>query len=148
MKTEEYLKDLVESYGLNKKENDDLKKVVDSQNKQIKELMEANDLTRFESDNYKVSLSISVRDTIDEELLLSEARTFVIADGVDLKSAEEVGLIKTKEYVDMDVLESLIYKGGISEEDLLKVDKCRDRKEVAMLRVSKIKRKKGEEDAS
>ena len=148
MKVEEYLKDLVEAYGSNKKETDDLKKVVDSQNKQIKELMESNNLTKFESDNYKVSLSISTRDVIDEEQLLAEARTFVIADGIDLKSAEEVGLIKTKEYVDMDVLESLMYKGGISEEDLLKIDKCRDTKEVAMLRVSKIKKKKGEEDDS
>lgn len=148
MKVEEYLKDLVEAYGSNKKETDDLKKVVDSQNKQIKELMESNNLTRFESDNYKVSLSISTRDVIDEEQLLAEARTFVIADGIDLKSAEEVGLIKTKEYVDMDVLESLMYKGGISEEDLLKIDKCRDTKEVTMLRVSKIKKKKGEEDDS
>ena len=148
MKVEEYLKDLVEAYGSNKKETDDLKKVVDSQNKQIKELMESNNLTKFESDNYKVSLSISTRDVIDEKQLLAEARTFVIADGIDLKSAEEVGLIKTKEYVDMDVLESLMYKGGISEEDLLKIDKCRDTKEVAMLRVSKIKKKKGEEDDS
>lgn len=142
MKIEEYLKELVESYGMNKKENDDLKKIVDNQNKEIKSLMESNNLKKFESDNYKVSYSVSTRDTIDEELLLSEAKTFTIVDGIDLKSAQEVGLIKTKEYVDMDVLESLMYKGGISEEDLMKVDKCRETKEVITLRVSKKKDKK------
>jgi hypothetical protein len=142
MKIEEYLKELVESYGMNKKENDDLKKIVDNQNKEIKSLMESNNLKKFESDNYKVSYSVSTRDTIDEELLLSEAKTFTIADGVELKSAQEVGLIKTKEYVDMDVLESLMYKGGISEEDLMKIDKCRDIKTVETLRVSRIKEKK------
>jgi len=142
MKIEEYLKELVESYGMNKKENDDLKKIVDNQNKEIKSLMESNNLKKFESDNYKVSYSVSTRDTIDEELLLSEAKTFTIVDGVELKSAQEVGLIKTKEYVDMDVLESLMYKGGISEEDLMKVDKCRETKEVITLRVSKKKDKK------
>lgn len=142
MKIEEYLKELVESYGMNKKENDDLKKIVDNQNKEIKSLMESNNLKKFESDNYKVSYSVSTRDTIDEELLLSEAKTFTIADGIDLKSAQEVGLIKTKEYVDMDVLESLMYKGGISEEDLMKIDKCRETKEVITLRVSKKKDKK------
>lgn len=142
MKIEEYLKELVESYGMNKKENDDLKKIVDNQNKEIKSLMESNNLKKFESDNYKVSYSVSTRDTIDEELLLSEAKTFTIVDGIDLKSAQEVGLIKTKEYVDMDVLESLMYKGSISEEDLMKVDKCRETKEVITLRVSKKKDKK------
>lgn len=140
MKIEEYLKELVESYGMNKKENDDLKKIVTNQNNEIKSLMEANNLKKFESDNYKVSYSVSTRDTLDEELLLSEVKTFTIADGVELKSAEEVGLIKTREYVDMDVLESLMYKGDISEKDLMKVDKCRDTKDVVTLRISRRKK--------
>lgn len=68
-------------------------------NGMIKTMMAENGIKKYVSpDGISLSVSISNRTTYDEEGLLKFAHTV----GID-------GLIKTKEYVDMDVLENALY---------------------------------------
>ena len=125
---------LIPQYAENKSILDDYKKICDDENKQIKELM---DEGSYEVDGWKATKTISTRETMNEEKLLAVAKK----NGYYLSD-----IIKTKEYIDMDKLEALLYKGNISKEVLMEIDKCRESKEVVTLRISKIKEKKDAEN--
>jgi hypothetical protein len=77
-------------------------------NSMIKNLMNENGITKHVSPS-GISLSVSKqrRTSYDEEGLLKFAHT------VDVD-----GLIQTKEYVDMDVLENALYHRQISSDDI------------------------------
>lgn len=122
------LDSLIPRYAENKSILDDYKKICETENKQIKELMEEGS---YEAGGYKATKSVQTRESFNEDKLLDLLRQYDVGD-----------IIKTKEYVDMDALESAIYKGKIDKELLLAIDKCRESKEVITLRVSKIKEKK------
>ena len=125
---------LIPQYAENKSMLDDYKKICDNENKQIKELMEEGS---YETGGWKATKTISTRETMNEEKLLDVAKknSYYLSD-----------IIKTKEYIDMDKLESLLYKGNISKEVLMEIDKCRESKEVVTLRISKVKEKKDAEN--
>lgn len=75
----------------------------------LKTLLNENELTKFETTNgIKVSLTTSSKITFDDELLLEFA-----------KQTEIPELVKTKEYVDMNILEDAIYHKDINVEDLI-----------------------------
>lgn len=130
-KVEVSLDRLIPQYAENKSMLDDYKKICDDENKQIKELMEEGS---YEAGGYKATKSVQIRESFNEDKLLDVLR--------DVAEAKANNLIKTKEYVDMDVLESMIYKGMIPTDVLMEIDKCRESKEVVTLRISKIKEKK------
>lgn len=72
-------------------------------NNRIKEILEENNLTKYVSkDGYKVSVSTTNKPTYCEDQLLEFLRQFNIPN-----------LIRTKEYIDMSVLEDAIYRGDI-----------------------------------
>lgn len=77
-------------------------------NSYIKQTMSDFGLTKFVSST-GISLSVSTRPNVcwDEDSLLAYCDTLNYPD-----------LIKTKKYVDFEVLESLIYNGSINPEDL------------------------------
>ena len=122
---------LIPQYAENKSMLDDYKKICDSENKQIKELM---DEGSYEAGGYKATKIISTRDSMNEDKLLDVLQQYGVA--YDEK------IIKTKEYVDMDALESAIYKQKLDNTMLMEIDKCRESKEVVTLRISKVKEKK------
>ena len=122
---------LIPQYAENKSMLDDYKKICDEENKKIKELMEEGS---YETGGYKATKSVQVRETMNEDKLLDVLRHYTFGAEV----------IKSKPYVDMDVLESLIYKGKLSKEVLMEIDKCRESKEVVTLRISKVKEKKND----
>lgn len=121
---------LIPTYAENKAMLDDYKKICDDENKQIKELMEEGS---YETGGWKATKSIQHRETMNEDKLLELLRK---------AGFSQSSIIKTKEYVDMDELESAIYKGLIEKDILLEIDKCRESKEVVTLKVTKIKEKK------
>ena len=127
---------LIPAYAENKAMLDDYKKICDKENKQIKELM---DEGSYEAGGYKATKSVQVRESMNEDKLLEILKD--LDDNYDI-DCYGTNLIKTKEYVDMDVLESLIYKGKLSNEVLMDIDKCRESKEVVTLRISKVKENK------
>lgn len=125
---------LIPQYAENKSMLDDYKKICDEENKQIKDMMEEGS---YEAGGWKATKTISTRETMNEDKLLDVAKknSYYLSD-----------IIKTKEYIDMDKLESLLYKGNISKEVLLEIDKCRESKEVVTLRISRVKEKKDAEN--
>lgn len=133
--TKNPLDELVPKYGANKAEADDLKKIVDAQNKQIKELMAEADIESYEAGGYVASVSTTEKSKFNEAKLLN-----VIKGNKEL--AEQV--IKTQEYVDMDMLENILYTGKVSKDMLLELDKCKETSAVVTLRIKKAKKKKGE----
>lgn len=124
---------LIPQYAENKSILDDYKKICDDENKQIKEMMEEGS---YEAGGYKATKSVQIRESMNEDKLLDILQ--------NISGSYENGLIKTKEYVDMDVLESMLYKGLIDKEVLMEIDKCRESKEVVTLRISKVKEKKND----
>lgn len=125
------LNELIKAYIVTKNDADDLKKVASRQNEEIKQLMSDADYETYETDNgYVARYCVSTRTNIDEDKLLTT-----------LKALNDLpdNLIKTKQYVDMDVLENLMYRGDLDDDILDKISKCADEKEVVTLRISKKK---------
>lgn len=123
---------MIQLYVDAKIELDERKKVADKYNKELKDLLQSSDMTEYSNDRYKIKLVTSERSSMDEDLLLKEL--------INLKD-KFPGLIKSKEYVDMDELESLMYANDLDDETLQKIDKCITIKQVTQLRLS---RQKGE----
>lgn len=131
------LDELIPNYAMNKQELDSYEKLCKKENAQIKAIMSKFKTLSYEVKGYKASYSVSDRVTMNEEMLLSI---------FDTASTKEMGIVKTKEYIDYDALENAIYNGLISKDMLLEMDKAKESKEVVTLRVTKIKPKKEEED--
>lgn len=133
IKVREHLQNLVYEYGVHKTKADSLKKKCDAENSEIKEIMGEYNLSEIESGDYTAKLSISERETVDEDVLLEVAKKHqnIFND-----------IIKTKEYVDSDALEKAIYNNQIPNDILLELDKARTIKQIPTLRVSKNKEKK------
>lgn len=126
---EEKLSQLLPIYEANKSKMDSYKKLVDKDNKEIKSIMLGAGLREFVVDDIKASCSVSEREDFIEEALIAK-----------LKEMKVPGIVKKKEYVDMDALENAIYNGKI---DAAALADCQTKKEVITLRVTKLKRKEG-----
>ena len=125
-KPEERLSELLPVYQANKSEMDSYKKLVDKDNKEIKTIMLDSKLDEFIVDDIKATCSVSERQDFIEEALIEK-----------LKDMKMRGIIKKKEYVDMDALENAIYNGKV---DAAALASCQTTKEVVTLRVSKVKK--------
>jgi hypothetical protein len=125
-RAEERLTELLPIYHMQKSEMDSIKKVVDKENAEIKTLMRASNLSEFVAGDIKAICSVSERQDFIEEALIEK-----------LKEMKVRGIIKKKEYVDMDALENAIYNGKV---DAAALASCQTTKEVVTLRVSKVKK--------
>lgn len=123
---EERLTELLPIYHTQKSEMDSIKKVVDKENAEIKTLMRESNLPEFVAGDIKATCSVSERQDFIEEALIEK-----------LKDMKVRGIIKKKEYVDMDALENAIYNGKV---DAAALASCQTTKEVVTLRVSKVKK--------
>lgn len=118
-----------------KEELDPLEKKAKSLNNTIKNLMEILKLETvpLESIDTEIKYSVSESVSFDEEKLIPMLRQL----------APRTECIKTKEYVDMDVLENEIYHGLLSDEALIAMDTCKEVKKIPKLTIkSKNKKKK------
>lgn len=122
----EQLECLILAYAENKKELDSYKELCERENKEIKKIMLDNSLTSFEAGDYTAKIATQNRTTLDEEKLL-----YV------MKQGGYNNVIKTKEYVDMDALESALYHNDIDKQTMEQMDKCQNIKEVITLTVKK-----------
>lgn len=122
---------LLPDFAKNKKEMEEAKKICDEQNKTIKQIMSSENLDSIELEGYKAVYSIQHRESVNEYKMLNILQN----NEADIPA----GIIKVKPYIDSDALENAIYNGQISSEILLKLDTCREVKEVEVLKVTKIK---------
>lgn len=125
---EEYLKNLISSYKENKTLADRYKKLCDAENKAIKEELTNANLTEFSTDDCSVKLITATTESMNEEKLLE----FAHQHGLEI--------IQTKEFIDYDTLEKLIYDGIISQDLLLEIDSFRTKKETIQLRITAKKK--------
>ena len=123
------LEELIPLYGEQNTQCNALKKAVSELNTKIK--LAVHEAQKENEDvivsGWKCKLSVDDNSTMNEARLLDVAKKH----GIDI--------IRTKEYIDFDALEKLIYKGDISKEALLEIDSCKDAGTKETLRVVKIK---------
>ena len=121
----ELLETLIPTYAKEKAEADYHKKLADKNNTEIKQVMRSNDIPEYSAGDVTAKCSVSYREEFDEEALLEKLKS--------LKLPKECKVIRRKEYVDMDALESAIYNGYVNAAELAS---CQTRKEIVTLRIS------------
>lgn len=123
----EQLKELVRLFFEDKKQLDSYKKSTEEYNEKIKESMNILNITEFEDEDNGLIAKIGTqnRESFNEEKLINKLHEL----NVD-------GVIKTKEYVDMDALENAIYNELLDASELTG---CKEVKIVKTLKVSKMK---------
>lgn len=123
------LEELVVRYALNKNELDSYKKICDKENAEIKARMAELDMNEVLAGDYVAKLTIQKRETMDEDMLLEV-----------LRNNNYTNVIRTKEYIDMDLLEREIYNGNVDKDTLVAMQKCKSVKEVPTLKITKAKK--------
>lgn len=123
--TQESLEVIVPRYGENKKQVDFFDKLCKTDNTKIKDLMQQNKLNEFEAGGYKATVTTTTKQSFNEEQLLQK-----------IKKLKVKGIVKKKEYVDMDALENAIYNNQINAADLAE---CQITSNTLMLRIKEVK---------
>ena len=124
-KTNAELKNLVDSYGESKKEENAIVKRNKERNSQIKQLFLDNDISSFETDSFIATVSETEKQSLNNELALCILKK-------ELGENELTSVVKTKEYIDEDALEKLVFNGQF---DISKLEKAVDKKIVSILRI-------------
>ena len=127
------LEELIPEYGKKNTECNALKKEVAALNSDIKAAITESkqENTDIEVDGWKCSLSVTTEESLDEEKVIEL-----------LKKHNITSVIKTKEYLDSDELEKLIYSGGVAKKVLAEINsKCKITKTKETLRCTKTKEK-------
>ena len=120
---------LIESYILNKENEKIYKDNASVENTQIKEIMHSRNITEFSTNSGTATITEQQKETFIEDALIEFLKKNNIADDI----------VKTKEYVDFDALESAIYHEKISKDLVKKMASCKETKTTTVLRISKKK---------
>lgn len=127
--TQEELIPIIESYIGNKEKEDEYKKKASAENTQIKSIMKELDIVSCETSLGTAKITDQKRETFIEDDLIQYLKDNNVAGDI----------IKTKEYVDFDALESAIYNERIPEDIIKGMSKCKEVKTISVLRISKNK---------
>ena len=127
--TQEELIPIIESYIGNKEKEDEYKKKASAENTQIKSIMKELDIVSCETSLGTAKITDQKRETFIEDALIQYLKDNNVAGDI----------IKTKEYVDFDALESAIYNERIPEDIVKGMSSCKEVKVVSVLRISKNK---------
>ena len=127
------LKERAADYANDKSLETILKKKIENNNTSIKALFEmlGEDTITLDS-GVTVCYGITHKESLDEEKLIAVLK----------KQSPDTECIKTKEYIDMDVLENEIYHEKFSDETMKAMDDCRNVKEIPTLTIKKAKKGK------
>lgn len=123
----EKLANLVSDYIYNKDREKEFKDAASAENTEIKAIMTAFKMTSFDTDAGSVTLSERVSEDFIEDKLIEFLKTRNLASDI----------VKTKEYVDFDALESAIYHEKIAGDDLKAMSSCKEVKTTQVLRIKK-----------
>ena len=127
----EKLTTLINTFAENKENMNHLKSICDSQNAEIKEMMSAENINKFQTDDYIASYFVKPNVKVNEEKMLM----VLLQENAD--TFRKLGIIKSKEYVDSDALENAIYNSLIDKELLAKLQDCSTTTEIPTLVVKK-----------
>lgn len=90
----------------------------------------------YETSVAKAIISYQHRTSMDEDICISILKE-------NCKKKDLVNVIKTKEYIDYEALESLIYNGGIAAE---KLEPAQSETIVTTLKVTAVKKKESKDE--
>lgn len=122
------LNELVPKYVINKDEYESYKAIVEREKKQIKSLLSDIGQKEWQVGNNKVVAQERVTQTVNELELIKY-----------LKAIEANNCIKTIEVIDSDKLESAIYHGIITKEQVAEMQKFYTEKKTVALKLSRVK---------
>ena len=123
----------IDEYKESKDKENALKKANNALSENIKSYMHEHDMISADSDKYTATLTKTDKESLNEDLAIE-----IIKE--NLGGALLASVIKTKEYIDEDALEKLVYNGDF---DINKLAKAKIVKSTFTLRVIK---KKGSPD--
>lgn len=126
----------IKGYCEAKEQEKSLKKDISALGNEIKEYLTSHD-GKAEADGWTVVLQPRNVESVDEEKML-----YVIKSAwTEHNGSMQCPYIRTVEVLDMDALESAIYRGDISDETLLALDGCRTKTTQYALTYKKKKEK-------
>lgn len=128
------LDELVCSFAEHKQAEGDLKKICDTENAQIKDLMAANHLSKYEAGGYQVNYIESVREKLNEEQLLE-----LLKKRFSKKQLKDMKVIKVVEQVDENALESAIYNNLVGADFVQEMAACKESSTITSIRLTKKK---------
>lgn len=97
------LDNLIPEYKEKKTEEDKYKKAADKLNKEIKEEFDKQDITEYSAGGWKATITITEKSDFNELQAIE-----ILRGSLDPELFDEV--VKTKEYIDNDALERMIYQ--------------------------------------
>lgn len=127
----ETLEELVTIYASKKGELDPLKKQVDDYGKKIKTEMRNQDLTEFIVGDVKASITITPKSEFNELQAIEILRK-------NLTPEQFNQVVKTREYIDEDAFENLVYSTGIDAGILAPAETPKE--PTITLRLGKVKK--------
>ena len=127
------LADVIDAYKESKDKENKLKKVNDEMNTNIKNYMSLHNMQTASSEKYTATVSITDKSTLNDNIALDIIKR-ELSDKPDLLNS----VIKTKEYIDEDALEKLVYN---KQFDITTLDSAITTKKVSTLRITKIRNK-------
>ncbi len=131
---------LVSQYGEHNADFNSLKKIVETEKLELKSLMESENMTEYVGDDYTVTYSVSKKEKFNEDKMLDILKR----DWANRYGSLSCPYIKTKEYIDMDILESVMYANELPKETMVELDSCIETTEMVTLRCKKTKKAKEE----
>ena len=120
---------IIDLYKESKDKENALKKSNTEMGNNIKSYFQTNGIDRVDTDKYTATVTTSTSESLNEDLAIE-----IIKE--NLGGAMLATVIKTKEYIDEDALEKLVYNGDF---DITKLAKAKITKTTSTLRVSKKK---------
>jgi hypothetical protein len=105
------LSTLIDSYKNSKDSENEYKKLSKDLGDQIKNEFASRKIDKFASDKYVATVSITQKESINQDRAI-----IILKDNLSDDQLDQV--VKTKEYIDEDALEKLIYNGEV-QADLL-----------------------------
>ena len=127
----ESLEDMIKIYVGKKEELDPLKKQVDDYNKRIKTELQNRDLTEFIVDDVKASISVTPKSDFNELQAIEILRK-------NLTPEQFEKCVKTREYIDENAFESLVYNHEVDASILAPAETPKE--PTVTLRIGKVKK--------
>nr|DAG65407.1 MAG TPA: hypothetical protein [Caudoviricetes sp.] len=123
------LSKIIDAYKESKDEENRLHKINDETCKTIKSYMQMLGVNTADGSEYTANLSITQKESLNNDLAIE-----ILKANLDEETVRTV--IKSKEYIDEDALEKLVYAGLF---DITKLAKAKIVKNVSTLRITKRK---------
>ena len=130
------LDELIPQFAEHKEQEGQLKKLCDTENLAIKELMAQAKLSKYEVGGYQVNYIESNREKLNEEKLLE-----LLKKRFNKKQLKELKIIKTVEQIDENALENAIYNNLVGAEFINEMATCKESAVVTSIRLTKKKEK-------